>query len=153
MDNFNWDVLLVSVQFSHSVVSDSLRPHELQHARPPCPWDSPGKNTGVGCHFLLQGILPTQGSNPHLLRLLHWQVSSLPQMPPGKSYEVFIVYLTYWISCLPSTALEIYLLLLCFRYTFKFLICLLDIQNDLPWIRISTLLLSRTTHSPYPNPM
>ena len=29
-----------------------------------CPWDSPGKNTGVGCHFLLQGIFPNQGSNP-----------------------------------------------------------------------------------------
>jgi len=32
-----------------------------------CPWDLPGKNTGVGCHFLLQGIFPTQGSNLHLL--------------------------------------------------------------------------------------
>ena len=32
-----------------------------------CPWDSPGKNTGVGCHALLQGIFPTQGSNPGLL--------------------------------------------------------------------------------------
>ena len=32
-----------------------------------CPWDFPGKNTGVGCHFLLQGIFPTQGSNPGLL--------------------------------------------------------------------------------------
>ena len=31
-----------------------------------CPWDYPGKNTGVGCHFLLQGIFPTQGLNPHL---------------------------------------------------------------------------------------
>ena len=31
------------------------------------PWTSPGKNTGVGCHFLLQGIFPTQGSNPGLL--------------------------------------------------------------------------------------
>ena len=39
-----------------------------------CPWDSPGKNTGVGCHFLLQGIFLTQGSNPHHVRLLHWQV-------------------------------------------------------------------------------
>ena len=38
-----------------------------------CPWDSPGKNTGVGCHALLQGIFPTQGSNPHLLCLLLWQ--------------------------------------------------------------------------------
>ena len=37
----------------------------------PCPWDSPGKNTGVGCHFLLEGIFLTQGSNPGLLRLLH----------------------------------------------------------------------------------
>ena len=36
-----------------------------------CPWDSPGENTGVGCHVLLQGIFMTQGSNPHLLRLLH----------------------------------------------------------------------------------
>ena len=35
--------------------------------------DSPGKNTGVGCPALLQGIFPTQGSNPHLLGLLHWE--------------------------------------------------------------------------------
>ena len=41
----------------------------------PLPWDFPGKNTGVGDHFLLQGIFPTQGSNPCLL---HWQVGSLP---------------------------------------------------------------------------
>ena len=38
-------------------------------------WHSPGKNTRVGCHFLLQGIFPTQGSNP---RVLCWQVDSLP---------------------------------------------------------------------------
>ena len=52
-------------------------------ARPFCPWDSPGKNTGVGCHFLLQEIFPTQGSNPHLLCLLHRQVCFLLQAPPG----------------------------------------------------------------------
>ena len=39
-----------------------------------CPWDSPGKSTGVGCHALLQGIFTIQGSNSHLL---HWQVGSL----------------------------------------------------------------------------
>ena len=38
----------------------------------------PGKNTGVGCHFLLQGIFLTQESNSHLLHLLHWQADSLP---------------------------------------------------------------------------
>ena len=37
-----------------SVMSDSVRPHRRQPRRLPCPWDSPGRNTGVGCHFLLQ---------------------------------------------------------------------------------------------------
>ena len=48
-------------------MSDSVQPHRRQPTRRPRPWDSPGKNTGVGCHFLLQGIFPTQGSNPGLL--------------------------------------------------------------------------------------
>ena len=43
----------------------------------------PGKNTGVGCHFLFQGIFLTQGLNLHL-SLLHWQVGSVPLAPPGK---------------------------------------------------------------------
>ena len=43
--------------------------------------DSPGKNTGVGCHTLLQGIFLIQGSNLHLFCLLHWQVDSLPLAP------------------------------------------------------------------------
>ena len=42
------------------------------------------KNTGVGCHALLQRIFPTQRSNPHLSCLLHWQADSLPLAPPGK---------------------------------------------------------------------
>ena len=39
---------------SHLVVSDSVQPHRQQTTRLPHPWDSPGKNPGVGCHFLLQ---------------------------------------------------------------------------------------------------
>ena len=50
-----------------------------------CPWDSPGKITGVGCLFLLQRIFLTQGLNPCLLCLL-WQVSSLPLVPAGKPF-------------------------------------------------------------------
>ena len=46
---------------------DSLPPHGLQPTRLLCPWDFAGKDTGLGCHFLLQGIFPTQGSNPGLL--------------------------------------------------------------------------------------
>ena len=49
-----------------------------------CPWDSPGKNTGVGCQALLQEIFLIQGSNPQVLHLLHWHVDSLPLVPPGK---------------------------------------------------------------------
>ena len=53
-----------------SVVFDSLWPHRLYPTRLLCPWDSPGKNTGVGCHFHLQGIFLTQGSNPGFLCLV-----------------------------------------------------------------------------------
>ena len=48
-------------------MSDSLPPHGLQAARLLCPQNFPGKTTGVGCHFLLQGIFLTQGLNPCLL--------------------------------------------------------------------------------------
>ena len=51
--------------FSRSVMSNSAIPWTA--ARLLCPWDFPGKNTGVGSHFLLQRIFLTQGSNPHLL--------------------------------------------------------------------------------------
>ena len=53
-----------------------------------CLWDSPGNYTGVGCHALLQGIFLTQGSNWHLLCLLHWQAGSLPLALPGKPLRV-----------------------------------------------------------------
>ena len=56
-----------SVQFSRSVVSNSLQSHGHWPTRLCCPWDFPCKNTGEGCHFLLQGFFPTQGSNPGLL--------------------------------------------------------------------------------------
>ena len=58
--------MLDFVCVSRSGVSNSLRPHGLEPTRLPRLWDSPGKSTGVGCHFLLQEIFPTQGSNPGL---------------------------------------------------------------------------------------
>ena len=51
---------------SHAVMSESLQLHGLQPTRLLCPWTSPGKNTGMGCHALLQGIFPSQWSNPGL---------------------------------------------------------------------------------------
>jgi len=61
-----------------------LRCYGLEPTRLLCPRDSPGKNTGVDCHALLQGIFPIQGLDPHLLPLLHWQAGSLPQRHLGK---------------------------------------------------------------------
>ena len=58
-----------------SVMSSFLQPHGLKPAWLLCPWDSPGKNTGVGCCALLQGIFLTQGSNSSLLhcrQVLHY---------------------------------------------------------------------------------
>ena len=55
-----------------------LQPHGLYATRLLCPWNFPGKNTGVGSHFLLQGTFPPLGLNLYLLHLLHWQVDSLP---------------------------------------------------------------------------
>ena len=68
-----------------SVVSDSVRPHGLQPTGHLCPWDFPVKNTGVGCHSLLQGIFLIQGLNPRLLHLLHWQVDCLQLAPHNSS--------------------------------------------------------------------
>ena len=56
----------------------SLQSHGLQAARLFCLWNFPGKNTGVGSHFLLQGIFLTQGLDLCVLHLLHWQADSLP---------------------------------------------------------------------------
>ena len=67
------------------VVSDSLWPRGLQPAWLPHPWDSPGKNTRVGCHALLQGIFPTEGSNPGLLHCRRSLLSSEPGNPSGWS--------------------------------------------------------------------
>ena len=69
---------LCNCVLGHSITSRALRPHGLQPTRPLCPWNFPGKNTGVGCHFLLQGVFSTQRLNPSFLNLLQRQVGSLP---------------------------------------------------------------------------
>ena len=78
-EELTWEVVVQSL--SHVPL---LGPCGLQPTRLFCPWNSPSENTGIGCHALLQGIFPTQESNPHLLCLLHWQAGSLPLAPRGK---------------------------------------------------------------------
>ena len=76
-ENQTW----AQVQFL--VMSDSWQPHGLYPARLLCPWDSPGKNTGVGCHALPQGSFSTQGSHPGLPQcrqiLFHLSLQENPQ--------------------------------------------------------------------------
>ena len=59
-----------------------------------CPQNFSGKNTGVGCHFLLQGIFQIQGSNLCLFHLLYQQVDSLLLAPPGQAEAGIYPYLT-----------------------------------------------------------
>ena len=68
LDNL-FSILFVRACWVASVMSDSVQPYGLQPPRLLCPWDSPGKNTRMGCRALLQGIFLTQGWNPRLLRL------------------------------------------------------------------------------------
>ena len=58
--------------------SHVMQPHELQPSRLPCPWDSPGNNTGVGCHALLWGDLPDSGIESSSPASPELQADSLP---------------------------------------------------------------------------
>ena len=77
-------LLCMCVYVSCSVRSDSLRAHGLQPTSFLCPWNSPGKITGVGFHSLLQGIFPPQESNPGLLhcRQILYHLSHQGSPPP-----------------------------------------------------------------------
>ena len=78
-----------------SVLSDSLWLHELQPAKLLCPWNFPGRNSGVGCCFLLQWIFLTQGLNPHLSHLQDCQLGHLG-IPGTKEHILYnSVYMKY----------------------------------------------------------
>ena len=72
-----------------------------------------GKNTGVGNHAFFQGIFLTQGLNPSLLSLLHWQVGSLPLVPHGKKIPTKNTYnwkrhLTFRVSIISENCRLLY---------------------------------------------
>ena len=78
--------------------------------------DSPGKNTGVGCHVLLQGIFLTQGLNLRLLSLLHWQPGSSPLMLFSDPLLTFLVRLSGVFLCFFFFAIELCKFLVYFGY-------------------------------------
>ena len=84
-----------SESVSGSVVSDSLWSHEPHPTRLLHPWNSPGKNTGVGCHFLLQDIFPTQGSTlglPHCSQALYPLSHQGSPLSSVWEYQFFVNY-------------------------------------------------------------
>ena len=91
---------------------DFLRPHGLQPASLLCPWGSPGKNTGVGCHFLLPWIFPTQGSNSCLL---YWLAGSLPLSYLGSPQSLVWI----WAKLCLHLVTDIYKAFLCTAWIFS----------------------------------
>ena len=78
-----------------SVMSDSVGPHRQQPTRLPRPWDSPGKNTGVGCHFLLQCM--KVNSEREVVQLCPTPCDLMDCSPPGSTvHEIFQARVLEW---------------------------------------------------------
>ena len=92
-------------------MSDSLHPYGLQPTRLLCPWDTPGKNTGVGCQALLQGIFPTQRSNLHLLhcRWILYPLRHLGSLFISDNIQYLSFFcLTFSLSIMPSMSIHVF---------------------------------------------
>ena len=104
-----------------SVVSDSVRPHRRQPTRLPCPWDSPGKNTGVACHFLLQCVrVKSESEVAQLCPTLVTPWTAAHQAPPALGFS----RQKYWSgvplpSPVPPLGSYIFILLVSFTPFFK----------------------------------
>ena len=107
-------------------MSDSVQPHRRQPTRLPCPWDSPGKNTGVGCHFLLQCMkVKSERKSLSHVRLFTTPWTAAHQAPPSMGFS----RQEYW-SGVPLPSLDrhveiwvIFLLVLDnFRFQYQILI-------------------------------
>ena len=109
---------------SHSVVSDSSQLHGLQPTRLLCPWDFPGKSTGVGCHCLLRSMVLALGlsyiafitlryvpSLPTMLRVLMISVYWVMANAFSASFEMIIWYLSFSLLLLYSTLLDLWMLI------------------------------------------
>ena len=96
---WNWHFIALIESESHSVMSDSLRPHGLYSPR-----NSPGQNTGVGSISFLQGIFPTQGSNPSLLHC-KWILYQLSHQGDGCSWNLNFMMYVYQVIFLYTLSL------------------------------------------------
>ena len=117
--NYNYlQVLTERCVYAHSLslVWLFVTPWTVAH-HAPCRWDFPGKNTGMGCHFLLQEIFPTQGLNGHLWQLLHWQEDALPLSHLGSPTERWSRFIC---SCCPAMISDTSCLIKIWKYIWKY---------------------------------
>ena len=99
--------LLLLLLLSPSVVSDSVRPHRWQPTRLPHPWDSPGKNTRVGCHFLLQCMKVK--SESEVAQLCPTPSDPMDCSPPGSSvHGIFQARVLEWVAIAFSEDMHYY---------------------------------------------
>ena len=97
-------LLLLLLLLSTSVVSDSVRPHRRQPTRLPCPWDPPGKNTGMGCHFLLRCMKVK--SESEVAQSCPTLSNPMDCSPPGSSiHGIFQARVLEWVP-LPSPSIK-----------------------------------------------
>ena len=147
----------VSVQFSHSVVSDSLRPHESQHARPPCPSPAPGVHSdscpsSQWCHPAISASvvpfsscpqsLPASGSFP-MSQLFAWGgqstgVSASASVLPKNTQDWSPLEWTGWIS-LQSKGLSRYMCVCVYIYMYTLSLSI-HLSTDIQFVSISWLL-------------
>ena len=105
-----------------SVLSDSMRPQRRQPTRLPGPWDSPGKNTGVGCHFLLQSMKVK--SESEVSQLCPTLSDPIDRSLPGSSiHGIFQVRVLEWGSIAFSNFLSYNLFFLQIYFLFNFFKC------------------------------
>ena len=89
--------ILLQLQFIRSVVSDSVQPHRWQPNRLPHPWDSPDKNTAVGCHFLLQCMKVKSQSESEVAQSCPTPSDPMDCSLPGSSvHGIFQVRILEW---------------------------------------------------------
>ena len=95
----------------------------LQPIRLFCSWDSPSKNTWLGCHALLQRIFPTQESSLCFLCLLHWQAGSLPVVPSGMPNFLLSFFFFFFLITEALSWSFVWILFFCF-FIFLDTLCL-----------------------------
>ena len=84
-------------------MSDSVRPHRRQPTRLPCPWDSPGRNTGVGCHFLLQCMkVKTESGVAQSCQTLRDPMDC--SLPGSSTHGIFQARVLEWVAIFFSNA-------------------------------------------------